>query len=907
VLIADSAMGVRLERGSPMLRIIRSFATLVALIATGLGPPGDSVPPAEAVELKPVTLAVIDRETGRPVKDFSYQAWYDVPDRMSSPFGDVWTSVKSPNGTVEFNAPTTCRLSVRVKASDYVGDYGVVNEFVVRLADNPRRVIVRLRRGIAVGGRVRDSRTRNPVAGASVAPVVQRLPNWGPDDDKQVKTAADGRYEIHGVDPALGVCAAHPAYIRGHTFLDGDPAWLDQDILLTPGLTVTARVVDSRGKPLAGVKATDLNLEWAASDEAGKLVFRNPDLAYGLTFRKDGWIDRNFERTQILGDLSRPDGLVVVMERAIGLTGRVVGPGGRPVASFKVAAGPGKLPRRSESLLHEVGDLDGRFRLGLSKEGTTWIGVAASGFAPWEGWVDVKRGGMPLEVRLSAGTVVRVKVTAPGWVPNRLHARLVPRRDKSDIGGMPSNPIAEELATRAAICWPDGTLRFEHVRPDRYRLFIEARDVPTTVLALDVPDAGLDLGTLQLKVPIATGRIEGQVWHPESRRGGVWALAKGYVGGFRFQGIGDGDNGSIEFQADENGRFKVEHVPVGLTTVGFPYQVFDVINAHTWSALVVENKTTLVQAFDPDKRSEFALAFAIGDGSRQQYQSGTGLAAARKADNVTVDPRISPMFRTLGMGQREPMFRVELTPVSKGPLSFFRPGWHKLDAGRRIVLPDVGPGTYRVRVYDWLGLDGLDSGALFDCDVVVPAGGGGAVDIALGAGCITGKIPALNENFERPVEVTAVAKGDRASSRRARCDDDGSFCVRYLSPGTYSLLIHDPKSGFCRVDDIEVRAGAVDVGECTLSPGATVSGEIRFERPSRVPYEVVAVDPVGVSVHRAFLVYSSFDRVELAGLWPGRWTVSARSGDEILATGEVDVKAIGTFNVTLTAGSGRGP
>jgi hypothetical protein len=69
--------------------------------------------------------------------------------------------------------------------------------------------------------------------------------------------------------------------------------------------------------------------------------------------------------------------------------------------------------------------------------------------------VDVKRGGMPpLEIRLSPGTVVRAKVTAPSWVPSNMRARLVPRRHKSDIGGMPSAPIAEELATRPAICWP---------------------------------------------------------------------------------------------------------------------------------------------------------------------------------------------------------------------------------------------------------------------------------------------------------------------------------------------------------------------------------------------------------------------------------------------------------------------
>ncbi len=190
----------------------------------------------------------------------------------------------------------------------------------------------------------------------------------------------------------------------------------------------------------------------------------------------------------------------------------------------------------------------------------------------------------------------------------------------------------------------------------------------------------------------------------------------------------------------------------------------------------------------------------------------------------------------------------------------------------------------------------------------MPPGGRGEIRIAPGAGCITGKIPASKKaSLERLVEVTAVAKGSRTPSRWTRCDPDGNFCVRYLSPGTYSLVIHDPISGFGRLDNVEVPAGVVNVAERTLTPGATIRGAIHFPRPSRVPDEVVAVGPSGVTVRQAFRVYSSFDRVELAGLWPGHWTVSARSGDEVLATSEVDIKGTGTFPVALTAGGGQGP
>ena len=495
----------------------------------------------------------------------------------------------------------------------------------------------------------------------------------------------------------------------------------------------------------------------------------------------------------------------------------------------------------------------------------------------------------------------------PEAIRNRVKATLLPRRDKSDIGGMPSDPLAESLATRTATVAADGTVRFSHVRPDRYRLIVEGAGVPETALAFDVPDAGFDVGDIRIAVPTATGRIEGRVWHPTSRGGGVWAFAKGYVGAYRFAGIGN-DRGGIAFQADENGRFRVEGVPVGLTTVGFPDQVFDVINSYEWSALVVAGQTTEVRAFDPDARRQFTLSFVVGDGSNAQFEAGTGLGASRKVEHVTIDPWGGfSLFGKKILPPREPMFRVDLVPVPRSPLSFIRPDWDRLDVRRKVVLSDVGPGTYRLRVSDWVGTTSLDSGPMLDREVAVPPGGQGEVRIPLGAGCITGKAPVPEENYSLPVEVTAVARRDRTPPRRTRCDNKGNFCVRYLTPGSYSLFIHNPSSGFCRVDDVEVKVGAVDVGERTLSPGATVRGMLRLVRPSSVPGEVVAVGPMGVTVRQEYPVYSSFDRIEIPHLWPGHWTVSARKGDEVIATGEVDVAGTGVIPVTLTAAGRRAP
>jgi hypothetical protein len=79
----------------------------------------------------------------------------------------AFTSVASVGGTFEIQTPPGCLLNVVAKSADYIGGYPLLNEFVIKSTASPRRVVIRLRRGITVSGTVRDSRTKNPIAGAT--------------------------------------------------------------------------------------------------------------------------------------------------------------------------------------------------------------------------------------------------------------------------------------------------------------------------------------------------------------------------------------------------------------------------------------------------------------------------------------------------------------------------------------------------------------------------------------------------------------------------------------------------------------------------------------------------------------------------------------------------------------------
>jgi hypothetical protein len=620
--------------------------------------------------------------------------------------------------------------------------------------------------------------------------------------------------------------------------------------------------------------------------------------------------------------LAQSDTIAGEKAPTIALTGRVIAPDGNPVTAFIVAAGPGQLPPDSESVRHEVRDRDGRFSVNLQAKGVVWVGVKADGFAAWEGWAEVQGGGAHVDVRLSTGVTVSGTVSVPKELRKHLKARLFPRRDKTDIGGIPSRPPAEQLPAREVSVSPDGTLRFEHVRPDRYRLIVKSDGITKAVFALDVPGADIDLGTLPVDITTATGRVEGRVWRPESLGGGVWALANGYVepaqvgGDYGIDRPGDRwpfGQDTVEFQADKNGRFRLDGIPVGLVTVGITNQVFDVIDLYKCSTIVVDGQTTVVHAFDPEVHQDYTLAFAIGDGSKEQYESGTGQSASRVISDAKVE---SESRRQIGLGDvkpSEPVFGAVLIPLSKDPISFGQPDWLYPDANRKVALNDVSPGRYRLLVYDWLATRGpkwhpdgwnvLDNERLFDREVVVTPGGHDQVQIVLGAGSIAGRFDVPpKELFGWPRELlVAVAHRPGGHSRRAELQSNGSFCIRYLTPGTYSLYIHGPKSGYCRIDNVEVPAGSIDVGEQRLTTGATVISTIHFPRLSRLPTELVATDPAGVSLRHVFQVFSSFDRVELGGLWPGRWALSVLSHGEVLAKGEVDVRAGATYRKELAA------
>ena len=136
---------------------------------------------------------------------------------------------------------------------------------------------------------------------------------------------------------------------------------------------------------------------------------------------------------------------------------------------------------------------------------------------------------------------------------------------------------------------------------------------------------------------------------------------------------------------------------------------------------------------------------------------------------------------------------------------------------------------------------------------------------------------------------------------------EGHFCVRYLDPGDYTLFAHDPKAGWSRVENVHVASNVTDIGERRLARGGTIRGNISFGRPCVVPDAVVATGPTGVSLTIPSAVYSSFDRFELGGLWPGSWTIKVLGGGELLSIARTQIAGTEEVRVDLAYPDGGRP
>jgi protocatechuate 3,4-dioxygenase beta subunit len=235
----------------------------------------------------------------------------------------------------------------------------------------------------SISGRVVDA-AGNPIAGVSV----KATSPYCPDGSCWAQTDADGTYTISGLRAGsyylfFSYWGLYPSQYYGGTSsyqeakmltVTAGDALTGKNLTLLKGASISGRVVDASGKPIAGVFVYGLSSGFIASvqseaDGTYKIVDL-PGGSYTLSFSSPGFDTQYFGGTSSAGLArvvkvalgSAVTGKNVTLFRSASISGRVVDAAGNPIEGVFVSASP--YPCCSDGLSFAYTEEDGTYQLG---------------------------------------------------------------------------------------------------------------------------------------------------------------------------------------------------------------------------------------------------------------------------------------------------------------------------------------------------------------------------------------------------------------------------------------------------------------------------------------------------------------------------------------------------------------
>jgi hypothetical protein len=496
------------------------------------GEPGQSPPPVRIVLGPGTTLAgrLVD-PARRPVPgaEIVLEPSPDVGRRMSWGPGEELRATSGADGRFRFAHLGAGPLDLRTEHPDFAP----AARSAIQVPDRTAALDLgdlRLTPGATIEGRVTDEQGL-PVAEAHVGASSFEA-SWSPVSGEGVTTGPDGRFRLRGLTPGqrVDVLVQHPAYVPFEAPGVEAPHAEPLDVVLRAARTLTGRVVNRAGRPIALAQVAvrdDAQISIAGgrsvshgvstsgrTDEEGRFVLsRLPAGLLNLQIEAPGFRKRTVEGV-LIPEKEDPAPLEVVLEPGTVLEGRVLTASGAPAANLWIAAVP--LPRKPGEIGSSARtDADGRYRMGELGAGRHEVLL--------------HRGSGPLV------TQKEIELTTEGT--NRLDLTLPSR---ATVAGRIVNgegaPVAGAELTLTGTGSPrwfeatssvDGTFRFEDVEAGVYRLAGAARGYAPAAAPDDiqVEDQGEVRGRELRLLPGATitGRLLG-LTADEMRQVRVWAV-----------------------------------------------------------------------------------------------------------------------------------------------------------------------------------------------------------------------------------------------------------------------------------------------------------------------------------------------------------------------------------------------
>lgn len=699
------------------------------------------------------------------------------------------------------------------------------------------------------------------------------------------RTGPDGAYRVSPLSPgSVRVLGDEPRYVpysRDAAIASGETKKLDLPLVL--GASMTGRVSDEAGQPIAGAKGlvsrggeNDMRAFFRLMREAARADLKtNPDGTFRASRLMPGENQKltlrhpEFEVTTLTGLALTPGatktGVLVVMRRGVAIAGFVKDKDGNPVADadVSIANAPGMRMGRGGMALSAMGPggrpsektgPDGRFEIKALSPGDYMMVVAKNGYAT-ERVDPVKVGDEPpkepLVVTLLPGAAIRGTVRSKSG--NGLEGYMVSARSGGSsrgmglfAGGVPNPPTG-----------PDGVFTLEGLKSgESYELqvfggsglgpmkrgVVAPADGVEIVMSGNGKIAGVALD-VRTGRPLTTFSVSYEPDRGQGGGGGMVFRFANRTAGTRVTGAGE----RTEVKG-EDGAFVLDDVPAGKWQVVVEAKGYQ--TAHVGGVAVEEDKTT------PNLEVKVAPGGAL-KGHVTDARSGRPIPDATA---VVEDPGARGPFG-MNLGGEE-----EVTT----------------DADGRFEIEGLAPGKHKVvaRHADYTEAS----------ETVEVKENGAVVELRMSTGgVIAGTVLSPGRQALSGVNVGLSAAGEPGFGRAmgmggqtTTTDPGGRFRFDHLGAGRYEVSA-SLRGATSAPADVVLQAGESNESVAlTLSAGATIRGVVSgLPEASRAGVMVTANGPQGFFSSTRTGADGSF---ELTGAPSGAITLRATAGDFLSGT-----------------------
>ncbi len=770
-----------------------------------------------------------------------------------------------------------------------------------------------------------------------------------------VRTDSAGRFEWRGEGFAAGGWIDLGA-ADDDVFSYGETAWVPPGIPGAEGLTLRLHpidvrlagvVVDEARRPIEGAEVRTLPGR-TRSDGEGRFEVEGSSTTGGVAITAWAAGRAKVRIRAETGGPGRVDGLEIVLRESLRIVGRVADADGDPIVGATVRT----ILSDGEPVST---DGDGEYVLDHLDPGRPrWlVTVQAAGHRAEESWVDTPGAAdVRHDVTLEVGATVRGRVLDEAGAP--IEGALVA------LG-----PFVGARTAVSGTSGPEGLFVLEHAPPGAMTLTAVRPGHAAAAARVDVPEEGdrdgvevrlgrshhvggvvVDPRGRPVDAAIVQAIADGDVAAPNARTDeegrfrlvdvpasatGLRVVASGFAEWTGPAGRFDGDDRRIELIPAGRLGGRVVDAVTGAPVPRFTIRLVAPTLAPGEAAAPLEASWAREgHAFRSPDGSWIAAAPWVAPGDVFGVEvSAPGYAPATERHVVAAGPDDPlPLVLRLGRGAsvvgtivargtgvplegaRVRTYAIDETvPAADDGVHGRRPA--RSDARGRFEIGGVPAGRTRLLV------ETPDGEVVDDGPFDVPRSGVVERRIEVRApGVLTGTV---EDEAGRPVAGATVViaeigeRGETSRDRRTTTNESGRFRVEGIPGGRY-VVVRTESAGAVHATLLAAGIRLEDGGErdVTLRPRGRGRIEGTLETVEGAPAPPVAVEAVrgGVLASRDPVAAAAGvrgcvaegGRFALAGLEPGRWTVTARSAAGARATVEVEVSATRTAEVTLILG-----